>query len=97
MPLTNHGPASTEGRQGTVSQQGHMAVQPSSPQATWGQGLCPAHPYLFVPLEVRRDGQLHLQGGARDGLQMHRQLQLGEQVDVLVDGLAHLRHTDELA
>lgn len=27
---------------------------------------------------------------------MHRQLQLGEQVDVLVDGLAHLGHADEL-
>lgn len=27
---------------------------------------------------------------------MHRQLQLGEQVDVLVDGLPHLGHADEL-
>jgi len=52
---------------------------------------------LVVPLEVGGDGELHLQGGACDGLQVHRQVQLGELVDVLVDGLAHLRHADQLA
>lgn len=56
-----------------------------------------SRPDLLVPLEVGRDGELHLQGGARDRLQVHRQLQLGEEVDVLVDGLPHLGHADELA
>lgn len=64
-----------------------------------GPKACPWHsqPDLLIPLEVGRDGQLHLQGGARDWLEVHRQLQLGEEVDILVDGLPHLGHADELA
>ena len=75
---------------------------------------------LLVPLEVRRDGQLHLQSGPAhthtqhstptkhihpnllyyvpgDRLYMHGQLQLGQLVDVFVDGLAHLWHADQLS
>ena len=52
---------------------------------------------LVVPLEVGRDGELHLEGGAGDGLKVHGQVQLGELVDVLVDGLSHLGHADQLS
>lgn len=58
--------------------------------------LRPGRPYLLVPLEIWSDGQFHFQGGACDRLQVHRQLQLGEQVDVFVDGLAHFGHADKL-
>ena len=51
---------------------------------------------LVVPLEVRGDGELHFEGGACDGLQVDGQVQLGELVDVLVDGLPHLGHADQL-
>ena len=51
---------------------------------------------LLLPLEVRGDGELHLERGSRDGLNVHGELQLGELVDVLVDGLAHLGHADQL-
>lgn len=52
---------------------------------------------LVVPLEVGRDGELHLQRGAGDGLQVDGQVQLGKLVHVLVDGLPHFGHPDELA
>ena len=52
--------------------------------------------YLIIPLEVRRDGELHLQRGAGDGLQVDSQIQFGELVDVLVDGLPHFGHSDQL-
>lgn len=51
---------------------------------------------LVIPLEVRRDGELHFQCRAGDGLQMDSQVQFGELVDVLVDGLPHFWHSDEL-
>ncbi len=38
--------------------------------------------YFLVPLEIRRNCQLHLQGGSRDRLNMNRQLQLREVMDV---------------
>lgn len=53
--------------------------------------------HLIVPLEVRRDRELHLQCGARDWLQVHSQVQFRELVHILVDGLAHFWHSDELA
>lgn len=52
---------------------------------------------LVVPLEVRRDGELHLQSGACDGLQVDSQVQFGELVDVFVDGFPHFGHSDQLA
>lgn len=52
---------------------------------------------LVVPLEVGRDGELHFQRGAGDGLQVDGQVQFGELVHVLVDGLPHFGHPDELA
>ena len=51
---------------------------------------------LLLPLEVWGDGELHLECGSCDGLNVHGELQLGELVDVLVDGLAHLGHADQL-
>lgn len=53
--------------------------------------------HLIVPLEVRRDRELHLQRGAGDWLQVHGQVQFRELVHVLVDSLAHFWHSDELA
>lgn len=52
---------------------------------------------LVIPLEVRRDGELHFQSRAGDGLQMDGQVQFGELVDVFVDRLPHFRHSDQLA
>lgn len=51
---------------------------------------------LIIPLEVRRDGELHFQCRAGNGLQVDSQVQFGELVDVFVDGLPHFRHSDEL-
>lgn len=51
---------------------------------------------LVIPLEVRRDGELHLQCGAGDGLQMDSQVQFGKLVDVFVDGFPHFWHSDQL-
>lgn len=86
----NHGPATTSMGERNVSQ----GVQTSNPALK--PVPCQAKPDLFVPLEVGCDGQLHFQGGACDRLQVHRQLQLGKQVDIFVDGLPHLGHADEL-
>ena len=52
---------------------------------------------LVVPLEVRRDGEVHLKHGARDGLHRRRQLQPWELMHEAVDGLAHLGETNQLA
>lgn len=64
-----------------------------------GSLQCCASPtsHLIVPLEVRRDRELHFQRGARDWLQVHGQVQFRELVHVLVDSLAHFWHADELA
>lgn len=51
---------------------------------------------LIVPLEVRRDSELHFQCGAGDGLQVNSQVQFGELVHIFVDGLPHFWHSDEL-
>lgn len=51
---------------------------------------------LVVPLKVGRDGELHFESGAGDGLQVDGEVQFGELVHVLVDGLAHFGHPDEL-
>lgn len=50
---------------------------------------------LVVPLEVRRDGEFHLQGRTGNGLQMDSQVQFGELVDEFVDGLPHFWHSDQ--
>lgn len=51
---------------------------------------------LVIPLKVRCDGELHLQCGAGDGLQVNSQVQFGELVDIFVDGLTHFWHSDQL-
>lgn len=51
---------------------------------------------LVVPLEVGRDGELYFERGAGDGLQVDGQVQFGELVHVLVDGLPHFWHPNEL-
>mmetsp|Transcript_16957 Transcript_16957/g.39592 ORF Transcript_16957/g.39592 Transcript_16957/m.39592 type:complete len:227 (+) Transcript_16957:2487-3167(+) len=51
---------------------------------------------LGIPLEVRSNGQLHHQARARDGLDVGTQVQLGKLVNELVNGLAHLRKSNEL-
>mmetsp|Transcript_1320 Transcript_1320/g.3148 ORF Transcript_1320/g.3148 Transcript_1320/m.3148 type:complete len:321 (-) Transcript_1320:715-1677(-) len=52
--------------------------------------------HLVVPLEIWRDGQLHLEHVSGDWLHRGRELQLGELVDELVHRLAHLREADQL-
>ena len=52
---------------------------------------------FFVPLEVWSDSQFDLQRWPCDWLDVDRQLQLGELVHVLVDGLAKLGHSYELS
>mmetsp|Transcript_113777 Transcript_113777/g.326945 ORF Transcript_113777/g.326945 Transcript_113777/m.326945 type:complete len:596 (+) Transcript_113777:2084-3871(+) len=50
-----------------------------------------------IPLEIGGDRQLHHEAGARDGLHVCAQIQLGKLVDQLVDGLAHLGEPDQFA
>ncbi len=52
--------------------------------------------HLVIPLEVRRNGELHFQRRAGNGLQVDSQVQFGELVDIFVDGLPHFRHSDQL-
>lgn len=52
---------------------------------------------LIVPLEVRRDGELHFQSGASDGLEMNGEVQSWELMDVFVNGLPHLWHSNQFA
>jgi len=56
----------------------------------------PPHP-AHLPLEVGRDGEVHLEQAARDGLHVCAQLQPGELVHQLVQRLAVLGRADELA
>lgn len=51
---------------------------------------------LVIPLEIWCDGELHFQSGACDWLQMNCQVQLWELMDVLMNGLPHLWHADQL-
>mmetsp|Transcript_78204 Transcript_78204/g.172581 ORF Transcript_78204/g.172581 Transcript_78204/m.172581 type:complete len:210 (+) Transcript_78204:2591-3220(+) len=51
---------------------------------------------LWIPLEVRCDGQLHHETGASDGLDIGTQVQLWELVNQLVDGFAHLWEANQL-
>lgn len=51
---------------------------------------------LVLPLEVRRDGQLHFERGASDRLDMDCQVQFGELVHIFMNGLTHLWHADQL-
>lgn len=51
---------------------------------------------LVIPLEIWCDGELYFQSGACDGLQMNCQVQLWELMDVLMNGLPHLWHADQL-
>jgi len=51
---------------------------------------------LVIPLEVRCDGELHFERGTSDWLYMDSQVQSGELVDVFVNGLPHLWHSDQL-
>ena len=53
--------------------------------------------HLGLELEVRRDGELDAQHGARDGLHVRSELEPRELVDEAVDGLANLGEADELA
>ena len=52
---------------------------------------------LVVPLEVWGEGEVDAEGGARDGLDVADEVELGELVDVLVDGATQLGHADQLA
>ena len=52
---------------------------------------------LVVPLEVGGEGEVDAEGGARDGLDVADEVELGELVDVLVDGAPQLGHADQLA
>lgn len=51
---------------------------------------------LVIPLEIWCDGEFHFQSGACDGLQMNCQVQLWELMDVLMNGLPHLWHANQL-
>ena len=50
---------------------------------------------LLIPLEVRSESELHPELRPDDVLDVAYQLLLGELMDVLVDGLAELRHHDQ--
>ena len=51
---------------------------------------------FVVPLEVGGHGEVHPQHAAGDGLHAGGQLEAGELVDELVEGLAHFGHPDQL-
>mmetsp|Transcript_29704 Transcript_29704/g.63181 ORF Transcript_29704/g.63181 Transcript_29704/m.63181 type:complete len:279 (-) Transcript_29704:1719-2555(-) len=53
--------------------------------------------HLRIPLEIGRYRELHHEAGARDGLHVGTEIELGKLVNQLVDGLPHLREADELA
>lgn len=53
-------------------------------------------PDLVIPLEVRRDSELHFQCRAGDWLQVDSQVQFWELVNVFVDCFPHFWHSDEL-
>ena len=52
---------------------------------------------FFIPLEVGRNGKLHFEGRTSDGLNVSRQFEFGELVDVLVDRLSQLGRTNQFA
>mmetsp|Transcript_97493 Transcript_97493/g.173621 ORF Transcript_97493/g.173621 Transcript_97493/m.173621 type:complete len:371 (+) Transcript_97493:1300-2412(+) len=53
--------------------------------------------HLCIPLEIRCDRELDHEARTSDGLDVGTEIKLGELVDQLVDGLAHLREADELS
>ena len=52
---------------------------------------------FFIPLEVGRDSQFDAEGGPGDGLDMRDEVELGELVNVLVDGFAQFGDPDKLS
>lgn len=68
---------------------------PPPPSTVFSLVLFSCTTHLFIPLEVRGNGELYFQGGAGNGLQVDRELQLWKQMNVFVDCLAHLGHSDQ--
>ena len=55
------------------------------------------HMHIHVDSAHTTHGPTYLEEGAGNGLDVHRELELGELVHELVQGLAHPRELDQLA
>lgn len=53
--------------------------------------------YLWVPLEIRGDGELDDETGAAQGLDEGSELELWKRMNQAMQQLSHLRYTHELA